>query len=692
MPASRSGQIVTLSGTGNDPSVFKGIPGISHFGGPNGDVYIFDGLKLVCEQTSSLNIDPKSQRLVFLESCPDRCFLSNGTLTVGSQLTVGSDLILSSGEWLTIYKKGSNPFSPTVAGFVMGPNSTHNFNGGSVRSRSSIVFAGNVNTAYGSGSIPGIDIILFDGAQRLLPLGGSLSNVTVRGNGFKILGTLSESPRNLKILHAAGGLGVMVDGRNGAQNFLLLENYSFIGRGDLTVVNTGDAIKSNNTEKGTDVTVSHNTNFGTSHHVEFTTDIDFEVKDTNGLPVEGALVKVPLKDNGNRENIPGINARDFTADTDAEILTNNLGQASTNICIGASTYNNSTQKRDYRSLSGTSADDFEAFLISFLHQPAKINFFAKGKSSLNFVGIPDLNVTGTKAQADSLSEISTSQEAYNKSKAFWVDSKGQHPIALSLEGNTIKSTHDIIFDANVSSVFDFDESTITIKATVFTGNIETTGTVTFLNGATQNGGLIDVNGDSFVSFENIQNWTIYPTKNDRDNNTNPLESGTTNNYRFNFSSATTFFGRVTKDSVVFLVEIQITEPGETVFALTAEAILSTLPSAKQVADAVWDKPVADHNTAGTTGEALQNSSVDLSTLETKVEADARQAILVQEHNDTQVAVGNIPGPITKQDVRDAMKLAPSAGAPDLNSIDDRQKTINEGVQNASRVVPHTKEI
>lgn len=59
-------------------------------------------------------------------------------------------------------------------------------------------------------------------------------------------------------------------------------------------------------------------------------------------------------------------------------------------------------------------------------------------------------------------------------------------------------------------------------------------------------------------------------------------------------------------------------------------------------DDVWDEPIAGHLTAGSTGEALND------------------------------AAGSV---LTQQEVRDAMKLAPTAGAPAAGSVDEHLDTI-----------------
>ena len=108
--------------------------------------------------------------------------------------------------------------------------------------------------------------------------------------------------------------------------------------------------------------------------------------------------------------------------------------------------------------------------------------------------------------------------------------------------------------------------TITSDSSVAT-QTETSGTINLL--------------DSFITFDSINSWTIYPTETDLKNNTTATESGT-GVYRLNFTAPTTIYARVVKSGITFLVEIQVTQSGETIYSLSSEALLTTLPSAQEI--------------------------------------------------------------------------------------------------------------
>lgn len=120
---------------------------------------------------------------------------------------------------------------------------------------------------------------------------------------------------------------------------------------------------------------------------------------------------------------------------------------------------------------------------------------------------------------------------------------------------------------------------------------DTNGTTTLINGA--------------LDFSDAGDWTVYPTEADRDNNTSAIQSGTTSQtYNFQFSAGTTYWLRIVRGGVAFLMESTPSTAGTTAVVLSAEALLASL-TAESIADAVWDEARADHVTAGTTGAALK---------------------------------------------------------------------------------------
>jgi hypothetical protein len=97
----------------------------------------------------------------------------------------------------------------------------------------------------------------------------------------------------------------------------------------------------------------------------------------------------------------------------------------------------------------------------------------------------DTLVTDTRATTDAYTVINTPEKFYNRAKAHLVDNyAGETSTIVSRNGNNIDAgSYDVVVDASASSVFAVSGNILTIKATTFVGNINTTGATTLSNGA-----------------------------------------------------------------------------------------------------------------------------------------------------------------------------------------------------------------
>ena len=142
---------------------------------------------------------------------------------------------------------------------------------------------------------------------------------------------------------------------------------------------------------------------------------------------------------------------------------------------------------DRRSDSNTNADDFTFKFCSYGHSLSTSTQALKGLGELevSWVLFDDALITDPRVTADAYSEIDTPQKFYNKAKAFLVDNyEGETQTIVTRDGNTIDArSYNVVVDDLASDVFAFDGTTITIKASSFVGNIQTTGTITLNNNA-----------------------------------------------------------------------------------------------------------------------------------------------------------------------------------------------------------------
>ena len=142
---------------------------------------------------------------------------------------------------------------------------------------------------------------------------------------------------------------------------------------------------------------------------------------------------------------------------------------------------------DRRSDSNTNADDFTFKFCSYGHSLSTSTQALKGLGELevSWVLFDDALITDPRVTTDAYTEIDTPQKFYNKAKAFLVDNyAGETQTIVTRDGNTINARgFNVVVDDQATDVFAFDGTTITIKASSFVGNIQTTGTITLSNNA-----------------------------------------------------------------------------------------------------------------------------------------------------------------------------------------------------------------
>ena len=107
------------------------------------------------------------------------------------------------------------------------------------------------------------------------------------------------------------------------------------------------------------------------------------------------------------------------------------------------------------------------------------------------------------------------------------------------------NTFDITDNYVATETGSWQKDVATIKATTLVGDsdrptIKSNGLIRTINSAGITAGLVDSQGDSFLTF--THNWELYSSLTDRNASTNLVASGTTNdNYRFDFLSGTTYY-------------------------------------------------------------------------------------------------------------------------------------------------------
>lgn len=109
-------------------------------------------------------------------------------------------------------------------------------------------------------------------------------------------------------------------------------------------------------------------------------------------------------------------------------------------------------------------------------------------------------------------QVENSAKFYDIAKKYIFDNfVNQSSTLVTRSGNIINAgTYNVVINPNATSTFAFNGTTITLKASTFTGNIVTTGTLTLLNGAKIYGGYQDSTGRwKFIDIA----WTDTSTHN-----------------------------------------------------------------------------------------------------------------------------------------------------------------------------------
>jgi len=138
------------------------------------------------------------------------------------------------------------------------------------------------------------------------------------------------------------------------------------------------------------------------------------------------------------------------------------------------------------------------------------NISAEDVFNPSIVYLDDAIITeSTQATVDAYTELETPQKFYDRAVS-WLESNitNEQSFLVSRSGDAIDAgSYNVIIDATAGSAFAVAGSTITIKANTFIGDVTTTGTITFSNGAIGVGTFTDTTGTSTAISATLNNLT-----------------------------------------------------------------------------------------------------------------------------------------------------------------------------------------
>ena len=609
MAFSQNGTIIIQSGTDTDLSGLSGIAGVEYSeitGGEYNFRYVIlpIGYRLVIE--GGLTINANTDRLVIPHTAGNFLCLdiaASGSLTITDKMSDGANTIYYQKNALHILNQTSDHWNPangvTFAGELI-------MKGGAIISASHINFlAGSSLTVEGESLIAVGDAA--SGSANLFRFGNSLADVSIDGLILQGGSNAFETARIAQLDNYAPQFateGIMSYGTvtlYGYNPQNCEKDFAFIASGSFYIV-YGMADKS----PSASVHFDHGSASG-GGWVKIRKYLNLTLLDEKGAPVANAVSFLKDTDHGQRYN----KLEDLTADfeyletSDANGLINHdLLLANIQVGAGENVGKGSVARIvDYRAKNNSHDYRMDVAIFSYGYQPRIAN-------DIDLTGLAQsVDVTLVLSEDSSItepdqtivaaySEITTASQFYDAAKLWLVNNyAGQGQPLVSIEGgDTIIADYDIVIDANASAAFDFDGSTITIKAQEFSGNLtlDEDHEVTLNNGAAITGTVLDQNGNSAITFDGVSAWAVYADAQTRALSENPLATGNQDDvFRFLYQQGQVYYLTLTIGGDQLLSDLAIDQPGITAFDLSETALLNQLNS--KVSDLIKNPSFTDQD-------------------------------------------------------------------------------------------------
>ncbi len=526
MSFSENSGVITQTGTDTDLSGLSGLTGVTTLSVGSGafqrTTYSLSGVRLLVTGTLTMN-SSSVEYLEFSSTAPDYSLdiSATGTFTFGKQVTSGT--VVRSG-----HPCGGIYFSKVY--------STH-YQGMAFRNAGTVYWYGVIGgrhvpiSTVGSGSW-----IIRDGVlqsdEPIFAFGIDQPNLFFHQSGTVDIDGFTLHQESLFVRVNSGTITKFdnvraVISQGVAQNAssttpFELRGYSPEGNICDISVYRGDpqirGVKSINSPLGNNVYVGGTDTTGQSYGwAEMWQEVVFDAKDTSGTSVNDVKMYLEDTDNGNRTpNYTGTDGILYSEDRVYEETFNGVSnQVDVLVGVVASTsgiarpgYDTGLSRVDRRGLSDTQGSrdnpsDFRFKLINYENTiiDSVIDITSDDVNTLNLTFVKDIVITETsKATVDAYTEIENPEKFYDRAKSYLYDNyAGEISTLVTRSGNLIDAgSYDVSIDAvggaMAGSAFSVSANLITIKASTFTGDITTTGSITLLNGAINVGTLIDSGG------------------------------------------------------------------------------------------------------------------------------------------------------------------------------------------------------
>jgi hypothetical protein len=233
------------------------------------------------------------------------------------------------------------------------------------------------------------------------------------------------------------------------------------------------------------------------------------VKDPAGVPIVGAKIySVPTND-GNRVDLsafgPALPIFNFTDAPDQSWTTTAGGVTTTQAVKQKGWYINNTTTpanssnvvRFSKGSDDTGTVDFFVWSYGYLPATTTVSLNGIGTFVNSVVQPADSSITQTNSTTvAAYTTLNSASEQYDYGSYYRLTNfAGETTFLCTKSGNLLNyGSLNLVYDATAASPMALVGSTLTIKATTMTANITTTGTVTFVNGASFTGSITDSTG------------------------------------------------------------------------------------------------------------------------------------------------------------------------------------------------------
>jgi hypothetical protein len=507
---------LTASTTETDLLGLRGLEFVDYIETGDFKTYVFaEDVRLVIE--GDLQIDPAKEKIVLSATGKNSTGLvplrvaSGGILRVGLFQNVNGIDVYSQGSSIEFIGSSTDFFSYFMMYVATGGSFI--WNGGTIRTFGTLRIENGSTLTINSGTL--LNLSSVDVVQlRLTPTdvtGGSnmnINNMIFDGLVFQSRFFTTYGFNNAVFTFKKGEFQTY-NGSYPEQTLINLDNSQN--------TNTSDIFSSHGQQSNTEDVyiqnaykeVSFGSQSGRNLYAHVLRQIDITPEDLNGVSLSEFSYYGTDINNGLRQVGP-MNATDSSQDDTADKVYSGVNQSTTindNILLMLAILiegGTGDIVLDDRTNNETIPLNVIAYDRSITTWNTKLYGLGTLTESLSMT--PDLSITETnRATVDAYTELETPEKLYDYAKSYLCSNyQGEAATIVSRSGDVIDlGNYDLDIDATAAQPFDLTGNKITIKSSVFTGNLLTSGTITFLNGASIDGSYTDVNGTITIVSVNV---------------------------------------------------------------------------------------------------------------------------------------------------------------------------------------------